>query len=166
MKVISDTTVLIALSCLGELDLLKRLWGKVLIPEMVYQEVLRGGTSSAGGREVKKAIDAGWVVVQKAKLQKEVAFLKGVLEPGEAEVLVLGNEVGGGLLLIDEKKARRIAFQSGFEVLGVLGILLLAVTKGIIDRNRVPGMLTTLQEKNFRLSDELIQKVLRTINIQ
>ena len=53
--------MLIALSCLGKLDLLKRLWGKVLIPEMAYQEVLRGGTSSAGGREVKRVVNAGWI---------------------------------------------------------------------------------------------------------
>ncbi|OIQ53429.1 DUF3368 domain-containing protein [Neomoorella thermoacetica] len=166
MKVIADTSMLIALSHLRQLGLAKKLWSKVFIPEMVYEEVLCGGSGSPGVQEVESAVKAGWLTIQKVQSQREVAFLATILGPGESEVLVLGNELGADLLLIDEKKARRVAVQAGFEVLGVLGIINLAVSKGLIDRKGAPAMVDTLKNKGFRLGEGLVEKFLKSLEVQ
>ncbi|CEP67109.1 Protein of unknown function DUF3368 [Moorella glycerini] len=166
MKVIADTSMLIALSHLRQLDLVKKLWSKVFIPETVYEEVLQGGSGATGVQEVENAVKAGWLIVHKVQSNREVAFLTTVLGPGEAEVLVLGNELNADLLLIDEKKARRIAIQAGFEVLGVLGVINLAVSKNLIDRKEVPAIVDTLKNKGFRLGEGLVERFLKSLEIQ
>lgn len=166
MKVIADTSMLIALSHLQRLDLVKKLWGKIFIPEMVYEEVLQGGSGGPGVKDVESAVKSGWLKVHEVQSNREVAFLATVLGPGEAGVLVLGNELEADLLLIDEKKARRIAVQAGFEVLGVLGVINLAISKGLIDRKEAPVMVDTLKNKGFRLGGSLVEKFLKSLEIQ
>ncbi|GEA17950.1 DUF3368 domain-containing protein [Moorella sp. E306M] len=166
MKVIADTSTLIALSHLRQLDLVKKLWNKIFIPEMVYEEVLQGGPGGPGVQEVENAVKAGWLIVHKVQSNREVAFLMTVLGPGEAGVLVLGNELEADLLIIDEKKARRIAVQAGFEVLGVLGVINLAVSKGLINRKEAPAMIDILKNKGFRLGEGLVERFLKSMEIQ
>lgn len=52
MIVVSDASPLIALSAVGRLDLLRELFGSVLIPAAVYAEVVQAGAGLPGANEV------------------------------------------------------------------------------------------------------------------
>ncbi len=65
-KVVVNTTPLIALSHVGQLDLLKRLYNEIIIPEAVYEE-LSVKTESVCKKEVDRSLD--WIRVEKISNQ-------------------------------------------------------------------------------------------------
>ncbi|MBE3586001.1 MAG: DUF3368 domain-containing protein [Thermoanaerobacter sp.] len=132
MVVVSDTTVLIALGRIGLLWLLERLWCSVIIPEAVYQEVLKG---LHGSREITEAVNLGWLQIKSVNNQKMVRLLQGDLRGrGECECIVLAEETGAKAILTDDKKARKVALSAGVEVAGTLGLLVRATKEGILTK--------------------------------
>jgi uncharacterized protein len=126
--VVVNTTPIIALALLGKLDLLKELYGEVLIPPAVEKELIAGGSSKIG------VIDFSAVgYLHRVQLKDSTrADLLSDLDRGEAEVIALGQELSTDLLIIDEKLARRHAVRLGFNITGVLGVLLRAKEAGLI----------------------------------
>ena len=80
-----------------------------------------------------------------------------MLDPGEREAILLGEELGADLLLLDEMKARRIATNRGLAIAGILGILDRATTMELIDLYLA---LKSLQNTSFWASNSLYQKLL------
>ncbi len=122
MTVISDSSPLIALSKIGRLELLSRLYQTVFVSPQVYAEVVSRGFGLAGSTEVA---NASWIVLKPvhdvsgiSTLQKEFG-----LGMGEASTILLGKELKANLLLIDEIKARKVAQQVRLTVLGCVGVL-------------------------------------------
>ena len=62
-KIISNASPLIALSNIGQVELLKKLFRKIIIPKAVYQEVVKEGKGKPGAVEVKKAVNK-WIEVK------------------------------------------------------------------------------------------------------
>ena len=79
------------------------------------------------------------------------------LGTGEREAIVLSLELHADLLLMDDKKARRIAKEHGIRVAGTLGMLKIAHDRGLIG---LPEALGQLRRAGFRLSDKLICDIL------
>ncbi len=98
---------------MNKLHLLRDLYADVVIPPTVEQELARNGIQ----------LEPSWVRVVVAEDQNEVATLREQLDPGEAEAIVVAGELNAGLLLVDEKRGRRIAIDRGLEVTGLLGVL-------------------------------------------
>ncbi len=104
---------------------------QVLIPSAVYEEL---APSKPG---LAPAVDLSaepWLVVATPKDQKRVRELRGNLDPGEAEAIVLAIERGADLLLVDERRARRTATVAGLTVIGLLGVVGRAKRSGLIDQ--------------------------------
>ena len=141
---VTNSTCLIGLERIGRLDLLPRVFSKVFAPPMVATEV---------GKEV------GWLMVQPVQNLAVVATLKTQMDEGEAEAIALAMEVGDVLLILDDKKARRVAQQIGLKVIGTVGMLLRAKRDGVIAE--IKPLLTALVEADFRISDGIIQEALR-----
>ncbi len=159
--VISDATVLIALARAGHLWVLEKLWGSVIIPETVYLEIIRG---LPGRSEINEALNSGWVKVQKAQDQRLVHLLQGDLRgKGECECVVLARELGINTVLIDDKKARKVAKRAGIQVIGTLGVLVLAVKEEVLSKEDALGIIQSLTESDFRLSETVIQKAVNLI---
>src|SRR5216683_1746049 len=85
----------------------------MVVPLAVQRELLRNGIQ----------LDLTWTRVVAARDQNEVAVLREQLDPGEAEAIVVAAELGAELLLVDQKRGRRIAIDRGLEVTGLLGVL-------------------------------------------
>lgn len=85
-KIISNASPLIALSNISQLELLEKLFQKIIIPKAVYQEVVEEGKGRIGSEEVKKAIDK-WIEVKEVKNSNEVKTLRAILDYGESEVI-------------------------------------------------------------------------------
>jgi predicted nucleic acid-binding protein len=156
MIVVSDSTILIGLVKIGKLDLLKEIFFKVYIPEEVFKEVVERGKGKSGSIVIKEAV---WIEVKPVKDKMQVNFLLGSLEKGEAEVLVLARELETDLILLDEEKARKSAVIAGFEIMGLLGLFVLAKNLGLIDKVR--PLVDELKIKKFRISDKIIETILK-----
>lgn len=80
------------------------------------------------------------------------------LDLGEAEVLVLAEEVSASLVIVDERRARRQASRMGFPITGTVGILLLAKNEGLVER--VQPLLLQLLNAGLFLDPAIIQHAL------
>ena len=120
MIVVSNATPLIALAKINHLHLLQRFFVTVLIPQAVHEEVVRAGVGRPGSREVRQA---DWIQLRTVSDETRVAYLRAELDPGEAEVLVLGEEVSADLLLVDEPKARLAAGLLDLRCVGAIGLV-------------------------------------------
>lgn len=142
--VIADASCLIVLHNIRELSLLQKLFGEVSITEEVRAEF---GLDLPEWTKVKKVTN---------KIQQKAINL--ILDAGEASSIALALETENSLLIIDERKGRRIAMEFGVSIVGTLGIILRAKEKGLIDS--VENLLLKLEKVDFRISDELKAKIL------
>ena len=139
--VIADSSCLIGLSKIGQLNILPQLFGKIIIPaEAVYYEVVIRGSVKAGAEEVK---NADWIENQKVKNELAVRAFRINLGFGESEVIALANECQADFIRLDLCQARQTAEELELPVIGTIAILQKAIEKGIIEN--LPTVLENLQ---------------------
>ena len=151
--VILNNTPLVAFWVLGRFDLLRDLYGKVIIPPAVHAEFL------ATEREDREAalVDAPWIkTVPLAHPQRALVYTG--LDDGEAAVLALAEELNG-IVVMDERKGRRYAGRLGLPLTGSLGLLLLAKERGLL--KSVDAALDQLIAAGLHLDADLVAKVLQ-----
>jgi len=124
--VVSNTTPLITLAIIDKLDILKELYGKVYIPNAVLEEV-KAGKGKKGYFEIDTM---EWIIPQKITNEFSMNYLID-LDDGEAETIILAEELQADIVLIDEKLARGFAEMRGLTLSGSLGVLLEAKKRGI-----------------------------------
>jgi predicted nucleic acid-binding protein len=149
--VVADSGPLIALAIGGCLHLLRDLYGKVLVPDAVWHEVTEAGQGKAGAAEIAAA---AWL--ERTRLGRSPdPLLRAELGPGEAEAITLAAE-RKGLLVVDERQARRIAEMAyGLRVRGTVGTLVLAKRRGLAAAVR--PILEKMRQGGYYLSDSLIE---------
>ena len=153
--VVVNTSPIIALSLVDQLPLLRDLYQKVMIPPAVRKEALRGRTGSAG---VKELLQADWI--RTTPLQDPGrADLLSDLDRGEAEVLALAQETGAGLVVIDERLARRHARRLGLSLTGTLGVFLRAKKNGLV--TEIKPLIEQIHRGGIRLGRLLIEEALK-----
>lgn len=157
MKVVSNASPLINLAAIGQLELLRRLYGQVTVSRAVWNEVVRRGVGKPGSRAVRVA---PWIRVKAARDLALVEMLLGELDLGEAESIVLAREVRVHLLLLDDSRARRAAERLGLPITGLVGVLIDAARKGFLPD--LAGALQSLRETaGFWLAQEVVDEALR-----
>ena len=144
--VIADASVLIALSNIGQLDLLQWLFGELLVPPAVAREV------------TARAMLPPWVRTQALDRPLDFRVGEAQLDDGESEAISLALELGAGRLILDDRPARRLAKALGLPVVGTAGLILLARRKELIPAVR--PVLDALRAWGFRLSDEVYEELL------
>lgn len=155
MIVVSDATPLIGLAKIGQLVLLQDMFGEVLVPQAVYNEVVWGAPHNLDAVEIRRS---GWIRVRQVSDQMGVDYLRVDLDAGESEALVLAGELDADWLLVDEIKARLAAELLNLRFIGTVGLLLLAKRQGRIIMIR--PLLEALRSHKFYISDRLCQIVL------
>lgn len=115
MSIVSNASPLISLARIGSLGLLRKLYGKLLIPEAVWQEIVVQGVGQPGAKEVK---DSKWITVQAVENRSLVLALTQELDEGEAETIVLVLEQSADFLLMDERIGRETARYLGLRYTG------------------------------------------------
>lgn len=155
---VANASPLIALARVKQFSLLKTLFQEVVVPEAVWTEVVVRG---AGKPAADLAIDAeksGWLHRQDVSDRFAVAALQANLGDGEAEAIVLAQELDATWVLLDDDLARAHATRLNLLVKGTAGILLAANHAGLI-----ADLKTTLDElrvQSFRLSDRIYNEIL------
>lgn len=144
--VIADSTCLIGLSKIGKLDILRQLFGSVIIPSAVYHEVVVRGTGRLGAEEVE---NAPWIETREVRNKLAVtAFKLLMLGTGEAEAIALASEDKADFIILDDWKARQVALELSLPVIGTVAVLTKAMEKGFIEA--LPPILEELRKAGFR----------------
>ncbi len=143
--VISDTSCIILLDKIGELDLLKKLFGKIIITKKIEEEY---------GRQIPK-----WFEVKNPLESTYEKIINLNIDRGEAGAIALSIELEDSLLIIDDLKGRKIVESLGIKFMGTLGIILRAKKQNIIPS--VIQIIEKIKQTNFRLTEMLERKVYR-----
>ena len=152
MIIVSDTTPLHYLVLIGEVWLLPKLFGRVIIPPVVAAEMRQPKTP---------AIVRGWIDAPPSWIEmREPTALDPTIQLGAGEVaaISLALEINADAVLMDDWKARREAIARGLTVAGTLNILRSAALKDSID---LPSAVAKLEQTNFHLPAQLIADLLR-----
>lgn len=150
-KVVVNSTPLIVLSNIGYLELLKKMYKKIYIPESVFREITAKQDSAC--HAVKNHSD--WILVKKIKDTNSKRMYQARLHDGEVEVMILAQEEPtADLVIIDDNAAKKTAKFLGLNVTGTLGVLVKAKKLGLIDH--VSIIIEKLISNNFYISDEVI----------
>ncbi|MBT4328416.1 MAG: DUF3368 domain-containing protein [Gammaproteobacteria bacterium] len=158
--VVADSGPLIALTILDQLSLLSHLFTEAFLPEAVFNECTVK-PESVGAKEIALAVDAGVLTVVDLPDNNKVLSLSRILDPGEAAAITLA-EAKKSVLLIDERKGRKIALARKVEIIGTGAILIHAKHKGVI--SEVRPLLDALQDQGYRLSQQLYDRLLELAN--
>jgi len=153
--VVSDTSPITNLAAIGQLDLLRQLFQKVIIPESVYHELTAFGGQHPGA--IVSSLD--WIEIQSTSDQLLVTALRIELDNGEAEAIALAQQISADLVLIDERRGRIVAERFGLRVVGLIGILVEAKRQGLIQQ--LKPHLDLLIQSGFWISQELYNRVLQ-----
>jgi hypothetical protein len=145
--VVADASPLIALERIGHLELLKALFGEVLVPPAVAAEV------------APRLVLPPWI--RERALRQPIAreVLRATLGPGESEAISLALEIHADRLIIDERAGRRVAEALGLRVAGVLGLLVQSKQRGLIPAVR--PQIELLVRVGFRADPDLVEHVLK-----
>lgn len=102
MIVISDTTPLISLLKINRIDLLEKLFGDVLIPQAVFEELT---IDERFQLEVDQIRQKKFIVVKPVNNPESANILKRAtgLDQGESEAIVLTDELKADLLIDNVK---------------------------------------------------------------
>lgn len=155
MVVISNSSPIIHLAKIGRLNLLERLYSRILIPEKVYLECT---DTVQYHTEVELITQPAWIKRHLIEDDRLFNLLYAEIDAGEAEALVLALEQKADLLLLDDQEARSMARKLGLPVTGTLGVLLKAKNEGMI--NSFAEDLQKLQKSGFWLSQNLVNTLL------
>ncbi|MCD8148217.1 MAG: DUF3368 domain-containing protein [Clostridiales bacterium] len=155
-RVIVNSTPLIVLCGIGQLELLRKLYGEIHIPLAVYKEVTAKTDSAC--IQIKKS--RNWVHVDTIKDLSEKKMYRAKLHDGEVEVMILAQEQKADLLIIDDNAAKKTAKYLGLTVTGTLGVLLKARKEGFIQEIR--PLLSEMKRNGFYISNGVEKLVLES----
>lgn len=144
--VVSDSSVLIALHQIDQLDLLRLLFSEIVIPPAVAQET------------AASVVKPAWVIERALTQRIGPEILAASLGRGETEAISLALEVTVRWVILDDRPARRLAQSLGLPVIGTLGILLAARRQGLLTAIR--PCLDALVDHHFHIAPGLYDLIL------
>lgn len=156
MKVVVNTSPLILLAKIHRLQLLARLYQKVMIPAAVWEELsAKPGSDSAGIQAFCEAQG----IIPRRPAQRWLRSVPLELGKGEREVIGLALEKRADLAILDDEEARRLARAEGLSVTGTIGVLVEAR-----ERDEIPSLrreLDRLIESGMWVTEVFYHQILR-----
>ena len=161
MTVVADASPLIFLGKIRQLALIRRVLGNdIVVPQQIREEVLARPLDHAESVELHRFLAAARVEC----VDSPRAFAAGMSRADNA-AMTLAVRLKAGLLMTDDRTVRRLATVEGIRPLGTLGVLLLALRRGLVDRAEVRRLIDDLvRSHGFRIGVELYAAVIREID--
>jgi hypothetical protein len=150
--VVSDTSPLNYLILCGVERVLADMFSQVVIPPTVFRELQQPNTPQAA-REWAHSLPI-WVRIQ----APQTLDLSLTVDAGESEAICLAREIQASALLIDDLAGRTAAIGCGLVVIGTVGLLERAASRGLLD---FPAAIDRLLQTNARIHPDLIREALR-----
>jgi predicted nucleic acid-binding protein len=154
MLAISNTSPLLYLHQVSELDLLRQLYGRVRLPPAVATELK---ADAVLGIAVPSPDAIDWLEIRPVRNPDLIPLIND-LGPGEAEAIALGLEHPGSLIILDDQLGRRIGQAAGLRITVTLGVLLKAKRSGLIPS--VAAILSKLRMAGMWIGDDLTAEVI------
>ncbi|MGC1781203.1 MAG: DUF3368 domain-containing protein [Acidobacteriaceae bacterium] len=153
MIVVADTSPINYLVLLGHIEILPKIYGEVLVPQAVYDEL----QDSDAPAEVRAWLSAppAWLRISNITYQPDP--LLDLLDRGEQDAILLAESVKADRLIIDDLDGRREAANRKLPVIGTLGVLAEAARRNLLDLSQA---LAALQATNFHAAPDLIRALL------
>jgi predicted nucleic acid-binding protein len=142
--IISDTSCLILLNKIGEIELLRQLVNEVYVTPIIKNEF---------GEDLPD-----WIQIRAPKDNNYQAILEMDLDPGEASAIALSLEMENSILIIDDLKGRKTAAHLELKYSGTFGLILKAKQTGIL--TTIKPVLNKIKATNFRFSKNLFEYIL------
>lgn len=155
MRVVSDTSPLCYLILIEESRLLPELFTEIVIPPAVREELAHPEAPVRIRDWI--ASPPAWLSTGNAPTDSGDWELQR-LDPGEREAVLLAEQTKADLLLVDDWKARELARDRGLPIIGLIGVLDMAIEKSLVDPASV---VERLRATSFRVSDRLLATLLR-----
>jgi predicted nucleic acid-binding protein len=150
--VVTDTSPINYLVLTNEIELLPRLFERVILPSVVEDEL-----SSMGAPAAVRA----WIATPPSWLEiihsEHITPFAG-LHWGESTAIAVAQALQADLLLMDERKGVKVARERGLNVTGILGIFELAARRGLID---LTTAFEQLRRTNFRAPAGVMESLLK-----
>lgn len=143
--IVSDTSCIILLSKIGELEILNKLFGTIITTQEVAKEF---------GEQLPS-----WFEIQQPKDTNYQSIIEMSVDRGEASAIALAIELDDCLLIIDDLKGRKFAHQFGLTIIGTIGVIVDAKLAGIIPSVR--PILAKIRTINFRITEPLELLILK-----
>jgi predicted nucleic acid-binding protein len=157
MIVVADTTPVNYLILIGEIDVLPKLYGRVVIPPAVGEELTRSRTPASVRAWIAQL--PPWLEVLTPDPVADTA-LAG-LDAGEREAIALAEQLSGLpdsiQLIVDELLGRREAERRGLPVIGIIGVLREAADEGLLD---LRSAIERLRQTSFHISPAILARLL------
>ena len=151
MIVVTNTSPLLALEKIGQLELLPSLFSSIIRPESVQKEIQEGVEL---GHSQGLVEDTEWIKTVKDPPEM---VLRKELGAGETAAIALAVRESADVILLDDLAARLVAEELRLNVMGTLGILLAAHTKGILKSAHDCAL--DLERSGFRVSKQLLDSI-------
>lgn len=149
MRSVSDSNTLIGLAKGEVFTVLRELYGEVVVPQAVWDEVVTSGAGRFGAAEAKAARDEGWLLIQDPANPGATA---------DETVLALAAELLGRLLTSDRQLAVE-AGRLGVPIVDCAEVVLFACLDGLIPSCR--DVFDLMQQRDFGIRDAALQTILR-----
>ena len=153
--VLSNTSPLFYLYRLRHLDLLQKLYRRIIVPEAVVAELKTGRDQ---GEDVPDVTQYGWIEVRSVRVPELIRLITD-LGAGEVQVLALALEEPSSLVILDDRLARKVARLQNLPMTGTAGVILKAKQEGHL--LAVAPLLDKLIQLDFRLSDAVKASILK-----
>jgi len=152
MILVADASPLIALSFCDQLNLLEDLFQEIIVPQSVFDEI-----NIKNKPESQKL--AGFLLGKIVRFDQDYQIISMPgLGKGELESMALYKKINADYLLVDDKRARKVAVYNNIKIIGSIGVLLLAKQKKYIPE--IKPSLDILKNSPIRLSLEIYHKAL------
>lgn len=153
MKIICDTGPIIGLAKIGKISLLKSIAEEVLIPPMVYKELL--GKIGDESNQIEGALNDFIRIKESDAFDPAAEAALAGLGEGEKQAIGLAFSIEKDvLLLLDDRAGRVCAGKINIPTIGLIGLLLISKQKGLVEK--VSPLIEELRNKGYWLSDEII----------
>ena len=162
MSIVSNTSPISNLAAIGRLQLLQQVYGSIIIPPAVADEVARVATIYTQAAAIPTL---PWIQVQTVNDTTTVQRLHRDLDIGECEAIALALELNADLLIIDEQLGRQVAIDEGLDITGLLGVLLEAKKQELVGTIQ-PIVDDLILQARFRVSPQVYAEILQMANEQ
>lgn len=143
--VIADSSCLILLAKIEELEILRSVYKRIFITKEIAGEF---------GGELPE-----WIEVKEIENKTLQSLFEEILDLGEASALTLAFETQDCTVVLDDLKARKTAAKLNIKVTGTIGVIVKAKTE-----NKIPSAKAVFEkilETDFRISDRILNEAIK-----
>ena len=162
MIVVSDATPIISFLKINRLDILGKLFGGVLLPEAVYEELTSNQDFLEEAEQVKSCEFFKRVSVSNNNAVGMRMRITG-LDLGESEAIVYSDENKSDLLIVDEVRARHVATTMKLRITGTVGIWIAANENGLLNKEDALACAEILRMSKRHISETLLNSFIENL---